>query len=145
MLTDNMVLAHSSPVRVGEGSESMTLTEAPPTGATTRDAEALFKEARRRRRRRWAIGTVAVFAAGSPSSLFCCGPALARAALNVPSRAGSRWTPPNGGSHPAPAFYVAGDGQGGVGLSVLNVNRRPRTEPELPDFGRAQLRRHALG
>lgn len=94
----------------------MTLTEAPPTRARARDAEALFKEARRRRRRRWAIGTAAVLAAASIVT-FLLRPSSRAPRAQRPLHGGlERWTPPKGGSHPAPAFYVAGDGQGGVGL-----------------------------
>ena len=78
-------------------------------------AQALFEEARRRRRRRWFIALVLLVVVSLAIAFFV---SLHSAAPrhSAPPRDGlPRWTPPQGKPEATPAFFVAGDGKGGIG------------------------------
>jgi WD40 repeat protein len=93
-----------------------TTTDSLVTATPELDAQALFPEARERRRRRWSVGIAVLIVVGSALVLSegfdDRGPSPhARAGLGLP-----QWTPPKGSARPVPAVYVSGNGTGGVGV-----------------------------
>jgi hypothetical protein len=99
----------------------MTTTDCPATETPELEAQLLFEEARRRRHRRWLVGTVLIFALALVAALVVS--SVSRTPESSPRPHGGlpSWTPPQGRPHPAPALLVAGDGKGGVGIySAVN-------------------------
>ena len=95
----------------------MTLIAQPPASTTDEEIQVLFKEARRRRRRRWAvvaailcvIAVVLAMLVGTDDTRTSRHPA--RPHVGLP-----RWIPPLGSARTEPLVYVAGDGNGGIGV-----------------------------
>ena len=93
----------------------MTLTKPAPAGVSDAQAEALFKEARQRRRRRWALGVTVIVVASLVFGVLL----LTRSAAprsKTPTPASAPRLPAADGAHRVPGVYVAGDGRGGVGV-----------------------------
>jgi hypothetical protein len=93
----------------------MTLTEPAPTQTSHDEAEALFKEARQRRRRRWAIGLLALLIVVLGLSVIWVTGSRSPSSQRPPVNARPKSTLPSGDARSLPAIYVAGDGKGGVG------------------------------
>jgi hypothetical protein len=94
----------------------MTITDSRVTEVSEFDAQLLFEEARRRRHRRWFIGTVLVFALALAAALLVSFDSRTPRSSPQPHVGLPRWTPSQGSLHAAPALFVAGDGKGGVGV-----------------------------
>jgi hypothetical protein len=94
----------------------MTITDSPVTEVSELEAQLLFEEARRRRHRRWLIGTVLVVALALAAALLLSFDSGTPRSRPQPRMGSPRWTPPQGSPHDAPALFVAGDGNGGVGV-----------------------------
>jgi hypothetical protein len=103
----------------------MTTTDAPRTASS--ETQVLFPEARQRRHRRWVIGiAVLVVVAGAGLALLlsygsnATNPNVRRVGL-------PRWAPSLARPKPAPTVFVAGDGNGGVGLYSTTSGHLIRT------------------
>jgi hypothetical protein len=94
----------------------MTITDSLSAEISELEAQLLFEEARRRRHRRWSIGTTTIFALALAAFLVVTlRPGTPRS--NPQPHVGlPRWTPSQGKHLPAPALFVSGDGTGGVGV-----------------------------
>jgi hypothetical protein len=104
----------------------MTLILQPPASTTDEEIQVLFKEARRRRRRRWTVGAVSLCVIAVVLAMLVGTNARtphhpARLHIGLP-----RWTP-LGPARPAPSDYVAGDGNGGVGVYSTATGSLVRT------------------
>ncbi len=109
------------------------LHEIPLETQTSNDPEALFKEARRRRHRRWFIGTMLIFALALAAALVVSFASRTPKSSPRPHVGLPRWTPPQGKRHPAPALFVAADGKGGVGVySTVNGSLIRSISPQGP-------------
>jgi hypothetical protein len=93
----------------------MTVTDSPATDISDLEAHSLFEEARRRRRRRWFIGLILSVVVSLAVALFVSLHSGAPRPIAPPRGGLPRWTPPQGKPQAAPALYVAGDGNGGIG------------------------------
>jgi hypothetical protein len=94
----------------------LTITHSPAREVSDLEAQALFKEARRRRHRRWFFGVVLVLVVSLAVALIVSMDSGAPRQIS-PGHVGlPRWTPPRGKARAAPALFVAGDGNGGVGV-----------------------------
>lgn len=110
-----------------------SLHEVPTEAQIPDDPEALFKEARRRRHRRWFIGTMLIFALSLAAALLVSLESGTPKPNPQPQVGLPRWTPPHGKHHPAPALFVAGDGKGGVGVyATVNGSLIRSISPEGP-------------
>ena len=93
----------------------MTLTESAPVEITEAQAEALFKEARRRRHRRWALGVTVIVVASLVVGVLLLTRSAPPPSKNLP-HASATSLPAASGARRVPGIYVAGDGKGGVGV-----------------------------
>ena len=111
----------------------MTTTDSPAVETSELEAQLLFEEARRRRHRRWLIGTVLIFALALGTALVVSLASRTPKSGPQPHVGLPRWTPPQGKRHPAPALFVAGDGNGGVGVySTVNGSLIRSVSPQGP-------------
>jgi hypothetical protein len=111
----------------------MTIADAPATDVSQLEAQLLFEEARRRRHRRWFIGTMLVLALALAAALVVSFASSTPKSSPQPHVGLPRWTPPQGKRHPAPALFVAGDGKGGVGVySTVNGSLIRSISPQGP-------------
>jgi hypothetical protein len=111
----------------------VTLTEPAPTETSPGEAEALFKEARRRRHCRWAIGILALLVFSLGLSFLLRANSGTPSVQSPPHVGLPRWTPPSGAARSVPAIYVAGDGKGGVGVYSTSEGSLIRTlSPQAP-------------
>ena len=98
------------------GGYEMTITESPAMEISELDAQLLFEEARRRRHRRWFIGTMLILVLALFAALIVSFASRTPKSSSQPHVGLPRWTPKQGNRHPAPAVFVSGDGKGGVGV-----------------------------
>ena len=110
----------------------MTTTDSPKTVPSDSETQALFPEARRRRHRRWVIGIALLTVAATALALLVS----SSSHLTHPSARHvglARWALRLGTPNAAPAFFVAGDGKGGVGVYSTTSGHLIRTlSPQSP-------------
>jgi len=105
----------------------MTLISPRPMAPVEWDTEALFKEAKRRRRRRWAVGLVSLLIVIAAAILAVQGSSSPRHPRIKPGLGLPEWNSPSTSSRPAPTEYVAGDGKGGIGVYATATGALVRT------------------
>src|ERR1700722_6441682 len=80
------------------------------------ETQFLFEEARQRRKRRWFIGGVLVVVVSLPVALLVSRASGVPRHHVLPHAGLPIWTPRQGKTQAAPTLFVAGDGNGGIGV-----------------------------
>ena len=94
----------------------MTVTDSSPSQLVHDEPRALFPEARRRRRRRWVIGFGLILLLVAAAFAFLGSGDSAPSHQSARHGILPRWVPLSGTTAAVPAVFVAGDGNGGVGV-----------------------------
>lgn len=117
----------------------MTVTDKAPSQTAHDDPQALFPEARRRRRRRWVMG-IGLLGVAATALVFLVSFPTTPSHRNPRHIGLPRWAPASGTAKAAPTVFVAGDGKGGAGVFSTATGELIRTlSPQGPGGADQQI------